>query len=386
MRMKRLLCFGLMMALLCGACAFAEKTPTPMLLRQQVDTPNGFVSYPQLSDYPDAVVQQQVNTAILAAGEVEERITRLQSLPEDTVGLRQGYEALLHGDVLSVTFSAQGALRDSGFTHEWVTLNMDLTTGQPLTLDDLFTDADAAKEAITAYIDQRVSPELSAHLEVSSLTPLPETFGLSAEGITFYYDLEHFTTLGGLAGKVTLLYDELRDYLKLGEGAVLTRLGAEDVLTLSESSVDAIRTAVEAGQLPGVPAKVGDSLGELIETYDLLIDPDYYPGGRFFQLEDGAFRGTYLLTDALTDGWENSVVQGIRADRANFYGLCIGSTTQEEWRAVLGEPDASVALNEDDAYAYNLETGTSDYYNDGGHQLRLHADAEGVLRNIFITQ
>ena len=111
-----------------------------------------------------------------------------------------------------------------------------------------------------------MSPELSAHLEVSSLTPLPETFGLSAEGITFYYDLEHFTTLGGLAGKVTLLYDELRDYLKLGEGTVLTRLGAEDVLTLSESSVDAIRTAVEAGRLPGVPAKVGDSLGELIET------------------------------------------------------------------------------------------------------------------------
>ena len=103
-------------------------------------------------------------------------------------------------------------------------------------------------------------------------------------------------------------------------------------------------------------------------------------------MEDGAFRGTYLLTDALTDGWENSVVQGIRADRANFYGLCIGSTTQAEWRAVLGEPDASVALNEDDAYAYNLETGTSDYYNDGGHQLRLHADTEGVLRNIFITQ
>ena len=53
---------------------------------------------------------------------------------------------------------------------------------------------------------------------------------------------------------------------------------------------------------------------------------------------------------------------------------------------MLGEPDASVALNEDDAYAYNLETGTSDYYNYGAHQLRLHADAEGVLRNIFITQ
>ena len=57
MRMKRLLCFGLMMALLCGACAFAEKTPTPMLLRQQVDTSNGYVSYPQLSDYSDAAAK-----------------------------------------------------------------------------------------------------------------------------------------------------------------------------------------------------------------------------------------------------------------------------------------------------------------------------------------
>ena len=80
------------------------------------------------------------------------------------------------------------------------------------------------------------------------------------------------------------------------------------------------------------------------------------------------------------------MVQGIRADRANFYGLCVGTTTREQWQAVLGAPDASVTLSEDDAYAMNLADGTSDYYNYGAHQLRLHADAEGVLRSIFITQ
>ena len=56
--------------------------------------------------------------------EVEARITRLQSLSADSVGLTQTYEALLAGDVLSVAFSAQGALRDSGFTHQWSTVNL----------------------------------------------------------------------------------------------------------------------------------------------------------------------------------------------------------------------------------------------------------------------
>lgn len=56
-----------------------------------------------------------------------------------------------------------------------------------------------------------------------------------------------------------------------------------------------------------------------------------------------------MLTDALLETWDHSVVQGIRTDRANFYGLCTDVTTQAEWRAVLGEPDASVDINEDDA-------------------------------------
>lgn len=383
-KFRRLFTLLLMMTLAVFPCAQGEETTA--LLHQQVDAAAGSVSYPQLTGMADAVLQQQANAAILAAGDVEARITRLQSLDADSLGLTQTYEALLAGDVLSVAFSAQGAVRDSGFTHLWSTVNLDLTTGAAITLADLFTDEAAARQAILDYMEQQVAPELSAHLEAGQLSPLPDTFGLSAVGITFYYDLDRFSTLSGKAGQVTLLYTELRELLKLGEGTVLTRLGAEEALTLNAQSAEKIRAAVEAGQLPGVPATVGESLTELIASYPMRLDPDYFPGGRFFHLEGDAFRGTYVLTDALLETWDHSVVQGIRVDRANFYGLCIGVTTQAEWRAVLGEPDASVALNEDDAYAYYLEVGVSDYYNLGGHQLRLHADESGLLQNIFITQ
>ena len=153
----------------------------PSLLHQQVDAAAGSVSYPQVTGMSDAVYQQQANAAILAAGEVEARITRLQSLSADSVGLTQTYEALLAGDVLSVAFSAQGALRDSGFTHQWSTVNLDLTTGEVITLADLFTDEAAARQAILDYMEQQVAPELSAHLEAGQLAPLPETFALSQE-------------------------------------------------------------------------------------------------------------------------------------------------------------------------------------------------------------
>lgn len=386
--MKLRQALSLMLALLLTLCApaLAQEEAAPALLRQQVDAPAGSVAYPQLTGLQDAVIQQQVNAAILATGQVETRIARLQSLPADSVGLEQSYEALLEGDVLSVAFSAEGALKDSAFSHAYATVNLDLRTGQPITLADLFIDETAAQEAIAEAVEVQVAPELSAHLEVSSLLPLPDQFALSPVGLTFYYDAARFTTLGGKAGKLTLLYTELRDHLKLGEGTVLTRMGAEKALNLTGESAARIRETAALGQLPGLPVRVGDPLSELIARYDLMIDPDYFPGGRFFQLEDGAFRGSFLLTDALTEGWENSIVQGIRTDRANFYGLCTGVTTQADWRQVLGEPDASVALNEDDAYSYYLATGTSDYYNIGEFQLRLHADEQGVLRSIFITQ
>lgn len=135
------------------------------------------------------------------------------------------------GTCSALHFLPMGALRDSGFTHQWSTVNLDLTTGEVITLADLFTDEAAARQAILDYMEQQVAPELSAHLEAGQLAPLPETFALSQVGITFYYDLDRFTTLSGKAGKITLLYTELRDLLKLGEGTVLTAWALRKPLT-----------------------------------------------------------------------------------------------------------------------------------------------------------
>lgn len=103
-------------------------------------------------------------------------------------------------------------------------------------------------------------------------------------------------------------------------------------------------------------------------------------------LEDGAFRGVYILTDALTEEFGQSVVQGIRADRLNFHGLCTGDTTIDIWREMLGEPDTTLTVDDERAESWRIVPGTSDYYTYGNCRLRLHADEEGVLRSVFLTK
>ena len=89
---------------------------------------------------------------------------------------------------------------------------------------------------------------------------------------------------------------------------------------------------------------------------------------------------------ALTEEFDQSVVQGIRADRLNFYGLCTGDTTIDWWREVLGEPDNTLTVDETRAESWRIVPGTSDYYTFGDYRLRLHADESGVLRSVFLTR
>ena len=107
-------------------------------------------------------------------------------------------------------------------------------------------------------------------------------------------------------------------------------------------------------------------------------------------LEDGAFRGVWILTDALTEDFDHSVVQGIRADNISLHGLCTGETTMEDWRELLsfdlGEPDTTLTVDENRAESWRIVPGTSDYYTFGDYRLRLHADENGVLRSVFLTR
>lgn len=364
----------MMILTLLGAAWAAEIVP------QGLELPGGSIAYPRV-ELADAALAEKVNGLLLQAGDVENRLNRMALLGSGTVKLHADYAAVLSGDVLSCVFSARGAVTGERATHVYTALNVDLLTGEEITFDDLFNDVAAVRAFMEEYLDYTVAPSLSAHLANSALTPLPEVFGMDASGLTLYYPIGQLSTLSDRAGKVHIAWCELRPYLRLEKDGVVERIGGKAMLLFDK---DALAETIAAGCVPGLPVTLGGSVQEATDTYRMLVDPDLYDGGRMFQLEDGAFRGVYILTDSLTEKWDRSVIQGVRMDRGNVYGLCVGETQQAAWRAVLGAPDNTVTLDADRAEAQRLPAGTSDYYNFGQHQLRLHADEAGVLTSLFI--
>jgi len=231
-----------------------------------------------------------------------------------------------------------------------------------------------------------VAPELSAHLDNNELTPLPEGFRLEPAGLTLLYPISSLSTLGDRAGAVRIGWNEIRSFLDLREGGILDRIGAVNMMTLTEDSREYIRRMAENGQLPGIPVTIGEGLKALTDRYHLLTDPDVYVGGRLFALEGSGFRNVLLMTDFLSEAWDDSVVQGIRMDRGCAWGLCIGETRKNEWRAVLGDPDSETELDPETADSNRMVSGSCDYYNIGAYQLRLYADTDDTLVSIVLTE
>lgn len=376
---KFLLCFlTLTLAL---SIALAE----PTLARKGLTLGEGYVYYPQMEGMEDEDLQQTVNVALLKASGAETLLNRLALTMQSVTPLQADYTCAQAGNVLSIVTKATGPVESDRSTQVWYAASIDLWDGHIITWDELFTDGEAASLALSDYLEWELAPELSAHLRNAQLTPLPEQFTIDAAGMTLYYPMEQLTTLSDKPGTVRVQWYQLQEHLLLGEDSLLAQIGAEAMLTLDENSLTGIRTAAESGVLPGIPVTLGDSIQEMVDAYGLLIDPDLYENGRLIQLEDGVFRSVYLLTDSLTDGWDSSIVQGIRADCINLYGLCTGVTTMAEWRKVLGQPNASVTVDEDKADAYRIQPGISDYYDFNGVQLRLHAGEDGTLSSLFIN-
>lgn len=376
---KFLVCF-LALALVLSS-ALAE----PNLARKGLSLGEGYVYYPQMEGMEDENLQQAVNAALLKASGAETLLNRLALTMQSATPLQADYACTQTGDVLSIVTRAAGPVENDRSTQAWYAASIDLADGHIITWDELFTDGEAASQSLCDYLEWELAPELSAHLRNAQLTPLPEQFTVDATGLTLYYPMEQLSTLSDKPGTVRVQWYQLQDDLLLDEGSMLARIGAGAMLTLNENSLASIRAAAESGVLPGIPAALGDSIQELVDAYGLLIDPDLYENGRLIQLEDGGFRSVYLLTDSLTDTWDSSIVQGIRADCINLYGLCTGVTTQDAWREALGQPTASVAVDEDKADANRIQPGVSDYYDFDGVQLRLHAGEDGTLSSLFIT-
>ena len=118
---------------------------------------------------------------------------------------------------------------------------------------------------------------------------------------------------------------------------------------------------------------------DVVDRYRLLRTPDEFPGGRYYVLEDPAFREILVISDAIQSGYGASVVEGVQMRRGDLCGLLIGQAVREDWHAILGEPDETMTFTDSMAYDYGLPVGESDIYHFGEHELRLHADTDGVL-------
>lgn len=385
--MLRRFCLCLLaLTLLLPAGAFAE-AQAPRVEETKLVIGENSVRYPQLAGLKDEAVQKKINDDIVLSGDITAHILTLSGLGQSQWGLKVDYQAYIDSAVLSVVISAEGKQTNGRNGQSNTALSYDLSTGDRVTLDQLFTrpaETVAAMEAIAA--DSLLS-EMTEYMEAASLTPLPEnSFYLDQVGVTFYYPTRQFSYLSGYGGACQFTYDEISEWLITDQNGLLARMNVLPPSYTQKEQAALVAKAVTDGRLPGVPAALGDAMTDIVDRYRLVRTPDAFPGGRYFVLEAPAFRGVLLISDDMESGYEHSCLKGVQLKRGSLYGLKIGEAQRDDWLKALGQPEETMTFTQNMAYDYNLPVGQSDIYRFGEHELRLHADESGVLRCVQLGQ
>ena len=343
------------------------------------------VAYPALRDgMTEEDTAREINDRILDDGGIRDYVTRISQLISGGK-LEVSWEGAVLGPVFSFAVSAEGAVSTPRNTFVWTGGNIDLRDGHEVTWEELFPDPDGARAAAEAYLEEELFPELSAHLLNSELTPAPDLFRMTERGLILLYPMDRLSTLSDRAGDALIPWSALRAQLDPSEEGLPAAMGLTHLLTLAENTAE-IAARTEAGEIPGIPAKLGDGLQALTDQRHLLIDPDVYVNGRMFSLEGADFQGVFLLTDYLSESWEESAVDGIRMDQGSFLGLTVGETAREEWLEILGAPDHTLEMDAETAEAYRTVPGTRDYYVYGDNRLQLHAAEDGTLVSVILSE
>jgi len=351
-------------------CFFAHAAIAEITI-EEVRTQMGesVVAYPQLSGMQDEAIQQKINDDIVLSSGVTNHMISLFTLTGQQK-LTVEYDSYLNDTVFSTIISAKGKLPAKRDGHEYTALTYDLTTGERMSLDQLFEDPDAAIALMEEKAVETLSEELNGYLEYSDIIPLPaDRFTLDGDGITFWYPAEQFSLISGYSGACQFWYEELKGLWKSDPTAELT---------LTEQKT-AVEDSISSGKIPHVPVQMGQNIQEIADEYRLLREPDEFPGGRYFLMEHPVFRSILIISDSLQEDYAHSVVEGIQLRRGAFHGLLIGQTLQQEWQEALGAPESTIAMTESMAYDYGLSEGSYDVYHYGNYELRLYADLHGVL-------
>ena len=334
------------------------------------------VRYPQLSGLPDSSVQKKINDGVVQSGGIPSLLVKL------TTGgsLQADYQCFWNEWIFSTLLTVEEKQAGSRRKQSETALTYDLSDGERLTLDRLFSDPAEAIRRMEAMAEVSLGREMTEYMENRDVTPLPEdSFTMDEWGITFHYPSGQLAFASGAAGAVQFFYDELDDLWLADEESLPAKMGLRSALMTATEQKTALEAAVTAGKLPMLPVTLGQPMTEIVEQYRLVRTPDAFPGGRYFLMEAPLFRDIYLISDDMQAGYDHSVLRGIQLRRGSLYGLKVGTSLRTEWQSSLGESAEEITLTESMAYDYQLSAGTCDVYRFGEHELRLYADETGVL-------
>lgn len=375
------------------------------------------VNYVQLiaQDPSLSPVADKINQAIRETAQIDSYLPLLPSLQQGGTGLRvwDSNSAASCGENLNVyrngtgyfylLMEAEGKMPVGRPSHRYYPMLFDMATGERVSFDQLFTDADGAKAYIESYLSEVVEPQLSTYMENNQLFPVPyENFGFSSDGhLILYYPHDQLSFLSGKSGAVAFRFSELWDYLDTSETGIALQMisSGSHYLQYNENRIPGELKEIIAynpDNLPGLPTHpLGSTMEHILKRHAVTTDSGYYPGGAYFETETPELLGTYLITDP-----SESYLTGILTGRIDMFGVETGKTGVEEAKRLLGSPAGELPMNEAAAEMYLVCPGSMLIYyftpefpvrkGETGQEssrvsLSLYADAEGIIQFVKLS-
>ena len=353
-----------------------------MLISQSIGEDS--INYPQLYNMANLFVQDQVNNTIQEAicFHIDLFQTASTEVPANVQISTQYYlfPSRNGHDLLSILFSVTGRMPNGRSGHRLIPLVFDLGNGKLVASDELFYNVAEARGEFESIIMESLADELSIYLDIDFLVPFPiDRFFVTPTGITFAYPDNSLIWLSGRSASLHFLFNEILPLLKLDEDGLLMELS--DLPLTQDRKINSafIRQYVDDGKLPGINLVLGDDVERIIADNPLLHDPEGFPNGEKYQLEDDTFRGTVLISQ------DRQFVNGIFSKRIEFFGMLTGDSKRAEIIENIGTPVVILPLTEDAARMYGVSEGQMDVYQ-FSNVLRLFYDKDEVLTAIWLQQ
>ncbi|MBP3524604.1 MAG: hypothetical protein J6M56_13725 [Clostridia bacterium] len=278
---------------------------------------------------------------------------------------------------MALTWQGEQADGSDGCTSMGLTVNLE--TGEEILLHQLFSDWDGAQAAMETIITDDVLDGMSDYMEYGDLLPMPtDNYAFDDFGLTVYWPEDRYRYFDGTSGSVTFYWHELADYID--ENSPVCALAHPDA-QYNASEIEALCMSGEVTSM--LTLKLGELLGDTAGRYR-LADPDYTTDALVYPLE--CMRGFAVEIPKYAETEEEQTpVSAVRASRVSMAGmLTTGKTTEQEVRALLGEPAREQDYDEDEAFDAMLPPGRSLLYEIAGRVLQAHFDERGVLACVIL--